>query len=237
MGISADVNVGDAAAAAGTDNRLSDQSGEGQQLHRPTLSAGHRCDYTPGAARLPHNDSTKASVSWCCRVLSCGSFVRCWPGVSRQLANESARLAQLADDIDSTIALTTHTRTQAQRRLHLTDIPAEPMSIVLALSDPTAVGRLKATARHLRNALRPIIRRIRLRKAIECAGVGGVVRFDDQLCHGDVMKAMWVVEEGGEGGWGEAADTLRFAEHFGYCQLPVTVGAGDLQIHASKAEY
>ncbi|CEM11143.1 unnamed protein product [Vitrella brassicaformis CCMP3155] len=31
--------------------------------------------------------------------------------VSRQLANESARLAELADGIDSTFELTTHTRT------------------------------------------------------------------------------------------------------------------------------
>ncbi|CEM33548.1 unnamed protein product [Vitrella brassicaformis CCMP3155] len=122
--------------------------------------------------------------------------------VTRQLANESARLAQLADDIDSTIALTTHTHTLA-RRLQVSDIPAEPISIVLALSDFTAVARLKATARHFRNALRPIIRRTRLRRAIERAGVGGVVQFDDQLSHGDVMKATWVVEEGGEGGWGE----------------------------------
>ncbi|CEM33215.1 unnamed protein product [Vitrella brassicaformis CCMP3155] len=124
--------------------------------------------------------------------------------VSRQLANESARLAQLADSIDSTIALTTHTHTQA-RRLH--------------------------------NALRPIIRRIRLPKAIELAGVGGVVQFDDQLSHGDVMKAMWVVEEGGEGGWREVADTLRLSEHCGYCQLPITVDAGDLQTHATKTDY
>ncbi|CEM20393.1 unnamed protein product [Vitrella brassicaformis CCMP3155] len=137
--------------------------------------------------------------------------------VSRQLANESARLAQLADSIDSTIALTRHTRTQA-RRLHVTDIPAEPKSIILALSALTTVARLKATARHFRNALRPIIRRIRLRKAIECAGAGGVVQFDDQLSHGDVLKAI-------------------FGEHFGYCQLPVTVGAGDLQTHATKADY
>ncbi|CEM20411.1 unnamed protein product [Vitrella brassicaformis CCMP3155] len=156
--------------------------------------------------------------------------------VSRQLANESARLAQLADSIDSAIALTTHTRTQAQR-LHVTDIPAGPMSIVLAQSDFTSIARLKATARHFRNALRPIIRRIRLRKAIERAGVGGVVEFDDQLSHGDVMKAMWVVEEGGEDGWGEAAGALRLFEHLGYCQLPVTVGAGDLQTHATKADY
>ncbi|CEL95789.1 unnamed protein product [Vitrella brassicaformis CCMP3155] len=154
--------------------------------------------------------------------------------VSRQLAKESARLAQLADNIDSTIALTTHTHTQA-RRLHVSDIPAEPMSIVLAASSLTTVGRFKGTARHFRNALRPIIRRIRLPKAIEVAGVGGVVQFDDQLSHGDVMKAMWVMEERGEGGWGEVADTLRFAEHWGHCQLPVTVGAGDLQTHATKA--
>ncbi|CEM01663.1 unnamed protein product [Vitrella brassicaformis CCMP3155] len=154
--------------------------------------------------------------------------------VSRQLANESARLAQLADSIDSTIALTTHTRTQA-RRLQVSDIPARPMSIVLELSDLTAVARLKATARHFRDAVRPIVRNIRLRQAIECAGVSGVVQFDDQLSHGDVMKAMWVMEEGGEGGWGEVADTLRFSEHFGYCQLPVTVGAGDVQTHPTKA--
>ncbi|CEM33211.1 unnamed protein product [Vitrella brassicaformis CCMP3155] len=156
--------------------------------------------------------------------------------VSRQLANESARLAQLADNIDSTIALTTHTRTQAQR-LHLSDIPAEPISIVLAQSDLMTVARLKATARHFRNALRPISRRIRLRKAIKRAGAGGVVQFDDQLSHGDVMKAMCVMEEGGESGWGEVADTLRLSEHWGHCQLPVTVGARDLQTHATKADY
>ncbi|CEM21707.1 unnamed protein product [Vitrella brassicaformis CCMP3155] len=156
--------------------------------------------------------------------------------VTRQLANESARLAQLADSIDSTIALTTHTRTQA-RRLHVTDIPAGPMSIVLAFSDLTTVGRFKSTARHFRNALRPIIRNIRLRRAIECAGVWAVVRFDDQLSHGDVMKAMWVMEEEGEAGWVEAADTLRLSEHLGCCQLPVTVGAGDMQTHASKADF
>ncbi|CEL93646.1 unnamed protein product [Vitrella brassicaformis CCMP3155] len=156
--------------------------------------------------------------------------------VSRQLANESARLAQLADNIDSTIALTTHTLTQA-RRLHVSDLPAGPMSIVLSLSDLTAVARLKATARHFRNALRPIIRNIRLPRAIECAGVGGAVRFDDQLSHSDVMKAMWVIEEGDEGGWREVADTLRFAEHLGYCQLPVTVGPGNLQTHPTKADY
>ncbi|CEM39670.1 unnamed protein product [Vitrella brassicaformis CCMP3155] len=125
--------------------------------------------------------------------------------VTRQLANESARLAQLADNIDSTIALTTHTQA---RRLRVTDIPAGPMSIVLALSDLTTVARLKATARHFRNALRLIVRNIRLRKAIECAGVGGVVRFGAELSHGDVMKAMWLMEEGGEGGWGKVADTL-----------------------------
>ncbi|CEM09759.1 unnamed protein product [Vitrella brassicaformis CCMP3155] len=155
--------------------------------------------------------------------------------VSRQFAAVSDLLAELAETINSTIALTRHRRTQA-RRLHLSDIPPDPMSIVIALSDLTAVAHLKSTARPIRNALRPIVRRLRLPKAaIERAGVGGVVQFDDQLSHGDVMKAMWVVEEGGEGGWREVGDTLRVAEQCGYCQLPVTVGATDLQTHATKA--
>ncbi|CEM11159.1 unnamed protein product [Vitrella brassicaformis CCMP3155] len=129
--------------------------------------------------------------------------------VSRQFAAVSELLAELAETINSTIALTRHRRTQA-RRLHLTDIPAGPMSNITALSDLITVAHLKATARPIRNALRPIIRRIRLPKAIEVARVGGLVQFDNQLSHGDVMKAMWVVEEGGEGGWGEVAETLRF---------------------------
>ncbi|CEM09731.1 unnamed protein product [Vitrella brassicaformis CCMP3155] len=156
--------------------------------------------------------------------------------VSRQFAAVSDLLTELAETINSTIALTRHRRTQA-RRLHLTDIPANPMSIILALSDLTAIAHLKSTARPIRNALRPIVRRLRLPKAIERAGVSGVVEFDDQLSHGDVMKAMWVVEEGGEGGWVEVADTLRVAKHCGNCQLPVTVGAGDLQTHATKADF
>ncbi|CEL99121.1 unnamed protein product [Vitrella brassicaformis CCMP3155] len=154
--------------------------------------------------------------------------------VSRQFAAVSDLLAELADTINSTIALTRHSRTQA-RLLHISDIPASPMSVILALSDLTTVSNLKSTARPIRNALRPIVRRLRLPKAIERARVGGVVQFDDQLSHGDVMKAMWVMEEGGEGGWGEVGDTLSVAEHCGYCQLPVTVGAADLQTHATKA--
>ncbi|CEM09737.1 unnamed protein product [Vitrella brassicaformis CCMP3155] len=130
--------------------------------------------------------------------------------VSRQFAAVSDLLAELAETINSTIALTRHRRTQA-RRLHLTDIPAEPMSVIMELADLTA--------------------------AIERAGAGGVVQFDPLLSHGDVMKAMWVVEEGGEGGWREVSDTLRVAEHFGYCQLPVTVGVGYLQTHATKADF
>ncbi|CEL99388.1 unnamed protein product [Vitrella brassicaformis CCMP3155] len=156
--------------------------------------------------------------------------------LSRQFAAASEMLAELAETINSTIALTRHSRTQA-RRLHLTDIPANPMSVVTELSDLTTIAHLKSTARHFTNAVRPVISNIRLPKAIERAGVGGVVQFDDQLSDGDVMKAMWVVEEGGEGGWGEVADTLRFAEPFGCCQLPVTVGAVDLQTHATKADY
>ncbi|CEL93466.1 unnamed protein product [Vitrella brassicaformis CCMP3155] len=70
------------------------------------------------------------------------------------------------------------------------------MSVILSLSALTTIAHLKSTARPIRNALRPIVRNIRLPKAIEVAGVGGVVQFDDQLSHGDVMKAMWVVEEG-----------------------------------------
>ncbi|CEM09747.1 unnamed protein product [Vitrella brassicaformis CCMP3155] len=156
--------------------------------------------------------------------------------VSRQFAAVSNLLAELAETINSTIALTRHRRTQA-RRWHLTDIPAEPMSVILELSDLTTIGRFKSTARHFTNAVRPIVRRLRLPKAIERAGVSGVVQFDDQLSHGEVMKAMWVVEEGGEGGWGEVADTLRVAEHSGYCQLLVIVGAGALQTHATKADF
>ncbi|CEM25354.1 unnamed protein product [Vitrella brassicaformis CCMP3155] len=122
--------------------------------------------------------------------------------VSRQFAAVSDLLAELAETINSTIALTRHRRAQATS-LDLTDIPAAPMRVLIAQSDLTTVAHLKSTARPIRNALRPIIRRYRLRKAIERAGVGGVVQFDPQLSHGDVMKAMWVVEEGGEGGWGE----------------------------------
>ncbi|CEL97650.1 unnamed protein product [Vitrella brassicaformis CCMP3155] len=122
--------------------------------------------------------------------------------VSRQFAAVSDLLAELAETINSTIALTTHSRTQA-RRLHISDIPANPMSVVLELSDLTAVARVRSTARPIRNALRPIIRRSRLLKAIEQAGVSGVVQFDPLLSRGDVMKAMWMVEEGGEGGWRE----------------------------------
>ncbi|CEM28706.1 unnamed protein product [Vitrella brassicaformis CCMP3155] len=154
--------------------------------------------------------------------------------LSRQFTAASELLAELAETIDSTIALTRHSRTQA-RRLHLTDIPANAISVVMELSDLTTVAHLKSTARPIRNALRQIARRCRLPKAIERTGVGGVVQFDDQLSHGDVMKAMWVMEEGGEGGWGEVGDTLRVSEHCGYYQLPVTVGAGDLQTHATKA--
>ncbi|CEM29763.1 unnamed protein product [Vitrella brassicaformis CCMP3155] len=69
-------------------------------------------------------------------------------------------------------AATTPLMVAKARRLHVTDIPPEPMSIVLALSDTAAVGRSKATSRHFRDALRPIIRNIRLRQAIECAGFG-----------------------------------------------------------------
>ncbi|CEM28615.1 unnamed protein product [Vitrella brassicaformis CCMP3155] len=121
------------------------------------------------------------------------------------------------------------------RRLQVYDIPAEPISIILALSDLTTVAHLKSTARHFTNAIRPIIRNIRLPNAIEGAGASGVVQFDPQLSHGDVMKAMWVVEEGGEGGWGEVGDTLRVAEYCGNCQLPITVDGADLQTHATKA--
>ncbi|CEM09740.1 unnamed protein product [Vitrella brassicaformis CCMP3155] len=156
--------------------------------------------------------------------------------VSRQFAAVSDLLAELAETVNSTIALTRHRRTQA-RRLHLTDIPANPMSIVIALSDLTTIAHLKSTARAIRDALRPIVRRLRLRTAIERAGAGGVVQFDDQLSHGDVMKAMWVVGEGGEGGWREVGDTLRVAKHCGNCQLPVTVSAGDLQTHATRADF
>ncbi|CEM28677.1 unnamed protein product [Vitrella brassicaformis CCMP3155] len=144
-----------------------------------------------------------------------GRFSQMVANVTRQLSAESARLAQLADNIDSTIALTTHTRTRVGGGTYLT-FPRDPL---------------------VSNALRPIFLNIWLRKAIEWAGVGGVVQSDDQLSHGDVMKAMWLMEEGGEGGWGEVADTLSLAEHLGYCQLPITVGAGDLQTHATKAEY
>ncbi|CEM07554.1 unnamed protein product [Vitrella brassicaformis CCMP3155] len=152
------------------------------------------------------------------------------------LVAASARLAQLADSMYSTIALTTHTCTQAQR-WHVTDMPAEPMRIIIALSDVTTIARFSSTARPITAALRPIVRRFRLSKAVEVAGLSGVVRFDTQLDHGDVMKAMWMVEKGGEGEWKEAGEALRFAEHCGYCQLPITVSAEDLQTHATKADY
>ncbi|CEM37156.1 unnamed protein product [Vitrella brassicaformis CCMP3155] len=156
--------------------------------------------------------------------------------VSRQFPAVSELLAELTESINSTIALTRHRRAQA-RRLHLYDLPARPLSVVIAQSDLTAIARFKSTARPITDAIRPIARNLRLPKAIERAGLSGVVQFDDQLSHGDVMKAMWMVEEGGEGGWGEVGETLRFAEHGGYCQLPVTVGAGDLQTHATKADF
>ncbi|CEM37216.1 unnamed protein product [Vitrella brassicaformis CCMP3155] len=86
--------------------------------------------------------------------------------VSRQFAAASELLAELTDTINSTIALTRHRRTQA-RRWHLTDIPANPMSIILALSDLITIAHLKSAARPIRNALRPIVRRLRLPKAIK----------------------------------------------------------------------
>ncbi|CEM37171.1 unnamed protein product [Vitrella brassicaformis CCMP3155] len=156
--------------------------------------------------------------------------------INRHVATESDRLAQLADTLDATIALTTHRRTQA-RRLHLYDLPARPLSVIIAQSDLTAIARFKSTARPVTNALRPIARNLRLPMAIERAGLSGVMQFDDQLSHSDVMKAMWVVEEGGEGGWREVGGTLRLAEHGGYCQLPVTVGAANLQTHATKGDF
>ncbi|CEM09696.1 unnamed protein product [Vitrella brassicaformis CCMP3155] len=168
--------------------------------------------------------------------------------VNRQLAAVSDHLAELAHTIETVIAQTTHegdepnnSATQSNdghvqaTPTDLSDLPAEPISIIVAASDVNTIGRFKSTARHFTNAVRPIVRSLRLRTAVERAGVGGVVQFDDQLSHGDVMKAMWVVEEGGEGGWREAGGTLRLAEHCGNCQLPVTVGAGDLQTHATKA--
>ncbi|CEM15902.1 unnamed protein product [Vitrella brassicaformis CCMP3155] len=171
--------------------------------------------------------------------------------VNRQLTAAADHLAELAHIIETVIAQTAqegdepnnsathnnHTDGHVQATpTDLSDLPAEPISIIVAASDVNTIGRFKSTARHFTNAVRPIVRRLRLPKAIERAGVGGVVQFDDQLSHGDVMKGMWMVEEGDEGGWGEVADTLRVAEHCGNCQLPVTVGAGDLHTHATKAQ-
>ncbi|CEM11174.1 unnamed protein product [Vitrella brassicaformis CCMP3155] len=171
--------------------------------------------------------------------------------VNRQLAAASDHLAQLAHTIETTIAQTTHdgednTDSATQNNttgghaqaplLHLYNIPAELLGTVIAASDLITIAHLKSTARPIRDAVRPIARSLRLPKAIERAGVSGVVHFDDQLGHSDVMKAMWMMEEGGEGGWREAGGTLRLAEHGGYCQLPLTVGAADLQTHATKAQ-
>ncbi|CEM09712.1 unnamed protein product [Vitrella brassicaformis CCMP3155] len=170
--------------------------------------------------------------------------------VNRQLAAVSDHLAELAHIIETVMTQTTHEGggsgdSAAQSNdghvqatpTDLSDLPAEPISTIVAASDVKTIGRFKSTARHFTNAVRPIVRSLRLPKAIERAGVGGVVQFDDQLGDADVMKAMWVAEEGGEGGWGEMADTLRVAEHCGNCQLPIIVNAGDLQTHASKTDF
>ncbi|CEM28610.1 unnamed protein product [Vitrella brassicaformis CCMP3155] len=213
-----------------------------QREFTPLITACLQMNQTQANAqitRLSQMDSTQLTV----QVVAT---------VNRQLAAVSDHLAELADTIETAIAQATHEGDGASdsathgkdadghvqaTSLHLTDIPANPMSIVLALSDLTTVAHLKSTARLIRNALWPIVRRFRLPNAIEGAGASGVVQFDPQLSHGDVMKAMWVVEEGGEGAWGEVGDTLRVAEHCGNCQLPITVDGADLQTHATKADF
>ncbi|CEM37219.1 unnamed protein product [Vitrella brassicaformis CCMP3155] len=128
--------------------------------------------------------------------------------VNRQLAAASDHLAQLAHIIETTIAQTAHegedtTEEATQNNTtgsHAQNIPAELLGTVIAASDVTTVGSFKSTARPIRDAVRSIARHLRLPKAIKRAGLSGVVKFDAQLSHSDVMKAMWVLKEGGEGG-------------------------------------
>ncbi|CEM12694.1 unnamed protein product [Vitrella brassicaformis CCMP3155] len=123
-------------------------------------------------------------------------------------------------------------RTDASAKLE--DLPADAMGRLQTSTDLTSVGRLKTTARLIKSHIRDALRS-RLTDATDKAGLRGVVRFAPQLGDGGALKALWLMEEGGD--WGEVGDGLRFAGQSGYCQLPITIDARDLQKHDTKTAY
>ncbi|CEM02527.1 unnamed protein product [Vitrella brassicaformis CCMP3155] len=123
-------------------------------------------------------------------------------------------------------------RTAASAKLD--DLSADAMARLQTSTDLQGVGCLKTTAPLVNYHVKMALRR-RLTVAVDKAGLTGVVRFAPQLGDGGVMKALWLMEEGGS--WGEVGNGLRVAGQCGYCQLPITIDAVDLQKHDTKTAY
>ncbi|CEM27758.1 unnamed protein product [Vitrella brassicaformis CCMP3155] len=144
-----------------------------------------------------------------------------------------AQYAKLKASLKALVKSATFPQPRTDASAKLGDLSADAMARLQTSTDLQSVGRLKTTAPlnyHLKMALRR-----RLTVAVHKAGLTGVLRFAPQLGGGGVMKALWLMEEGGS--WGEVGNGLRVARQCGYCQLPVTVDAAYLSMPRVTAQW
>ncbi|CEL93622.1 unnamed protein product [Vitrella brassicaformis CCMP3155] len=102
------------------------------------------------------------------------------------------------------------------------------------LLDLSTILQLRATARCFSEALSSAQLRSRLHTSIARSGIDTqLVQFNESLCGGTVVAALWIAEEGGQ--WNDGTgDVLRLADHCGACTLPVVLTAEDINTHANK---
>ncbi|CEM11349.1 unnamed protein product [Vitrella brassicaformis CCMP3155] len=105
------------------------------------------------------------------------------------------------------------------------------------LLDLSTILQLRATARCFSEALSSAQLRSRLHTSIARSGIDTqLVQFNESLCGGTVVAALWIAEEGGQ--WNDGTgDVLRLADHCGACTLPVVLTAEDINTHANKTAY
>ncbi|CEM29360.1 unnamed protein product [Vitrella brassicaformis CCMP3155] len=142
--------------------------------------------------------------------------------------------AKLRASLKALVKAATFPQPRTDASAKLDDLSADAVGSLQNPLDLQSVGRLKMTARLVNDDLKMALRR-RLTVAVDKAGLTGVVRFAPQLGGGGVMKALWLMEEGGK--WGEVGNGLRLAGQCSYCQLPITINAVDLQKHDTKTAY
>ncbi|CEM35606.1 unnamed protein product [Vitrella brassicaformis CCMP3155] len=146
----------------------------------------------------------------------------------------SQRFAKLRATLKALVKSATFPQPRTDASAQLVDLSPDAMCHLQGSADVTVVGRLKTTARLMRDHIRQAFRS-RLTDAIDKAGLTGVVRFAPQLDNDGVMTAVWLMEEGGR--WDEVRKGLKGARQCGYCQLPITIEAVDLQKHDTKRAY